>query len=361
MVVIGLVENGLSRHAIHYSTEWSLAWKRSAEAARKEAVQADILCFGDSLVMHGVAPRILEKRLGRPAYNVAVFKGMAPSSYFLLKDALDAGAKPSAVLVDGELLVDNPLELVRLWPELATYEELFDLACSAHDFSFFGQVALGKLMPSVLQRYEIREFAMARLEGRDYSARIALAPKIRNWTENLGANIRPPDSVPAETAEKLLSGYLPSDWTCHPVNGKYVKRFIKLAQSRGIRVFWLLPPLRPEVQERRDRGGLTSEYEAFVRELVTLYPNLQVLDARHSHFPGESMVDMTHTNRVGASVYSDLIAEALKTRLDLDQISGDRWIRLPEYREPPTDVAIEDLDQSLEALRSAYRARKRRE
>ena len=191
VVVVGLVENGLGRHEIHYSTEWSAAWKRAGEAARKEAVQADLLCFGDSLVMHGVAPRILEKRLGRSAYNVAVFKGQAPSSYFLLKAALDAGARPSAVLIDGELLTDNPLEMVRLWPELASYEELFDLAWTAHRAEFFGSVALGRLMPSVRMRYEVREFAAARLEGRDYSARLALAPRMRNWTQNLGANIRP--------------------------------------------------------------------------------------------------------------------------------------------------------------------------
>ena len=139
LAIVGLVENGLSRHEIHYSTEWSVAWERAAQAARKEAVQADVLCFGDSLVMHAVAPRILEERLGRSAYNVAVFKGQAPSSYFLLKAALDAGAKPSAVLIDGELLTDNPLEMVRLWPELATYEELFDLAWTAHRPEFFGR------------------------------------------------------------------------------------------------------------------------------------------------------------------------------------------------------------------------------
>ena len=357
VVMVGLVENGLGRHEIHYSTEWSAAWKRAGEAARKEAVQADLLCFGDSLVMHAVAPRILEARLGRSAYNLAVFKGQAPSSYFLLKAALDAGAKPSAVLIDGELLTDNPLEMVRLWPELATYEDLFELAWKAHRPEFFGSVAVGKLMPSVRMRYEVREFAAARLNGQDYSPRLAMAPRIRNWTENLGANIRPSASVPDETAAKLLEGYLPSEWVCHPVNGRYVKRFLRLAESRGIPVFWLLPPLRPEVQERRDRGGLSSKYEGFVRELVATYPNLQVLDARHSNFPGESMVDMTHTNRLGAAVFSELVAEALKTRLDAGASGGDRWVRLSEYRTPPTDVAIEDLDESLEALRAAYRER----
>ena len=72
--------------------------------------------------------------------------------------------------------------------------------------------------------------------------------------------------MPAETAATLLQGYLPSDWVCHPVNGKYIKRFLSLAESRDIPVFWLLPPLRPEVQERATGAVCPSKYEAFVRE-----------------------------------------------------------------------------------------------
>lgn len=359
-VIVGLVEHGLARHALHYSTEWSLAWQRSAQAARSQAPRADILCFGDSLAMHAVAPRILEARLGRSAYNVAVFKGQAPSSYFLLKSALDAGAHPSALLIDGELLTDNPLELVRLWPELATYPELFDLAWTAHSSSFFFQTALGRLVPSIRFRFEIREALAARLASRRHAPKYALAPKVRNWQENLGANIRPPGGLPPETVEKLLENYLPSDWACHPVNGKYVKRFLNLAAARHIPVFWLLPPTQPEVQSRRDRGGLSSKYETFLTELLNLYPNLQVLDARHSHFPPESMADMTHTNRLGASVFSDLVADALKQRLDSPSTPSDRWLHLPSYHTPPTDIALEDLTQSADALRAAARERSMR-
>ena len=67
-------------------------------------------------------------------------------------------------------------------------------------------------------------------------------------------------------------------------------------------------------------------------------------------FRAESMVDMTHANRLGASVFSEMIAEAFKTAAGGGARSGRALGALPEYRTPPTDVAIEDLNQSLECL-----------
>ena len=46
-------------------------WRRTGLAVRREAAGARVLCFGSSLTSMGVAPRVLEERLGMPAYNFA--------------------------------------------------------------------------------------------------------------------------------------------------------------------------------------------------------------------------------------------------------------------------------------------------
>jgi hypothetical protein len=263
------------------------------------------------------------------------------------------------VLVDGELLGDDPMELTRLWPELLGLPELAELAWSARDPEFFGSAALGRLVPSVRLRFEVREALMAAMRGEYASARWGLAPKLRNWRENLGAHIQPPASVPGEEVARILEtqGYLPGGWACHPVNAAYVERFLALAESRGVRAFWLLPPVQPEVQARRDRGGLSADYERYVRGLADRHANLVVLDGRHAGFPATTMADMTHLNRLGALAFSESVASALGTRLD-GAVEG-RWVELPPYREASADLAVEDLDQSAEALRQAGAARRR--
>jgi len=67
---------------------------------RTRRVAHDVLCFGDSQMKFGIAPHVVAARTGRPAYNLAIVGGQPPASYFLLRRALEAGARPSAVLFD---------------------------------------------------------------------------------------------------------------------------------------------------------------------------------------------------------------------------------------------------------------------
>lgn len=362
-LIIG-VEGWLRRHDRDFTTMWAAAWARCGKDVGRQAPRCDVLCFGDSLVMHGVAPRVIAERLGRPAHNFAVFKGMAPTAYFLLRRAFDAGARPSAVLIDGELLGDDPLELTRLWPEVLDLPETLDLAWTARDADFFGAVATGTALPSARLRFEIREAVMSAIRGEFASARWGLAPKLRNWRQNLGAHIQPAVPGESDVARTLDEAhYLPNSWGCHPVNEAYVRRFLDLAASRGVPVFWLLPPVQPEVQSRRDRGGLSAHYERFLRDLQDGHPNLVILDGRHSGFPPSTLADMTHLNRTGAAAFSESVAEILQAR-ERPGPSDDapRWVHLPPYRDPDPRLAVEDLDQSAAALKQAAadRASRRR-
>ena len=359
LALIAVVEGRLGRHDRDFASMWAAAWERSGRVVAEEAPRAEVLTFGDSLLMHGLAPSVVEAGTGRPTYNFAVFKGQAASSYFLLRRALEAGARPAVILLDGELLEEDPRDLLRLWPELLGLGEIAEFAADARDPSFFAAAALGELFPSVKLRHELRDGLLAALGDGFDSSRWGNLPKLRNWRENRGAHIVPPDfPVPAEVVKSLAdTNYLPNFWEPHPLNSLYIEKFLDLAESESIPVVWLLPPIQPEVQSRRDLGGLSGRFESYVRDLVARHEGLVVLDGRHAGYPPQAMTDMTHLNRRGALAFSAGVAEALGPILDAQGRPVDRWIALPAYREASETLAVEDLGQSAEALRKVAAAR----
>src|SRR3954447_9395190 len=72
--LMALVELALARHGLAPSN-----WRASGRAASGKAVGCEVLCFGDSQVKLGLLPRVIEQRLGRPAYNLAIVGGQAPA------------------------------------------------------------------------------------------------------------------------------------------------------------------------------------------------------------------------------------------------------------------------------------------
>jgi hypothetical protein len=355
VALVGLVEWGLARRGRDLTTMWAAAWTEAARAATAEAPDADILFLGDSQVMQGVAPRVVAREAGRPAYNLAVFKGLAPASYFLLRRALDAGARPAAVCVDGELLSDDPRELTRLWPELLGPLEILDLARTLGDAEYGLELLIGKALPSVRMRHEIRAAALNAGGPRDRPAnKHMIAHHLRHWRSNAGAHVRPADAVGAEDAESGLeaSGYVPG-WRPHPANAAYVERLLELADARGVPVFWLIPPVRAEVQARRDRGGLSAGYDAWLRDLQARHPRLVVLDGRRSGYPREALADLTHLNRTGTAAFSAAVGAALRDRLG--GAASPAWVALAAY-EPPSEpllAEVEDFRETGRILRAA--------
>ena len=151
------------------------------------------------------------------------------------------------------------------------------------------------------------------------------------------------------------TNYLPNEWHCHPLNASYVKRFLALAGSRNVPVYWLLPPLHDAVQDRRERGGQFGHQRDFLVGLQRRYPNLVVIDGRHSGYDPSTFYDLTHLNGRGASAFSAGVAEVLSARLGRP-IGDARWLILPPFRERP--IAGEDMTQSTVAMGSASAARR---
>jgi hypothetical protein len=347
LALVVAVEGSLARHGLDFTRFYIHDWEAGGSAARRDAKGCGVLCLGDSLLKFGVAPAVLEGRLKTRAYNLAVCSGQAPSSYFLLRRALAAGARPSTLVVDfvPYLLAAEPRHNLRQWPELFSLREAIELGWTARNARFAAELMLGMLLPSVKDRDEIRGAVAAALRGESASRRGEVTACRRHWRLLRGAvsaHERPAYRGEVNTSEP---GYFPRSWRCHPVNEAYLRRLLDLASAHGIRVFWLLPPVSPRFQARCDELGLEAGHERFVRDLRARYPGLTVVDGRHSGYGVERFIDPLHLNGRAASCLSDDLAAILGAP-PRDGLT-DRWITLPDYRDRLIGAALADIDPSL--------------
>jgi hypothetical protein len=355
--LVASVELTLARHADRFPNQAALSYQFAGRECRKVAGRG-ILCFGDSLVKHGLAPRVLEARLGRSAYNLAIPGGRPPSSYYLLRRALEAGARPSAVLVDfsPHVVETDPRDQARGMADLFTLRECLDFCRTARDASFFASMALSKLLYSFKARFEIRENVLMALRGESDAIRPLMPAWWRNWSVNSGSHLiqkyqffnnESPDGRP----------YLEMAAANHPINMAYLRRFLRLASSRGVQVYWIVPPFHPRLSGRRERLGLEARYSEFIRAAQSLFPEVIVLDGRRSGYGAALFSDATHLDREGAYALSDGVAEVL--RLDLGRSAGARRrVELPAPRERPIEIKLEDDGQSCLALEAAPAVRR---
>jgi len=296
------------------------AWGHASRAAGSEAASCEVLMFGDSQVMMGVVPRLLTPESGTTssAYNLAVPGGQAASSYFLFKRALESGARPSVVVVDFmPSLLDCELSRnAPRWPEVLGPRDALDLAWNAGDPSLFGSIMAARMLPSLRVRPALRDW-IGRSGGsrrERHQRRVREQAKRRNIHVNEGALVAA-ESDGAGTRENALDWYAhgyPRPWYCRPLQELYVRRFFALAESRGIRVCWLLPPMHPDAKSLEDTRGDHSRYARFVSDMTNDYPSVVVLDARGAGYEAGAFLDMVHLSRTGAVALTSEIGFALR-------------------------------------------------
>ena len=86
------------------------------------------------------------------------------------------------------------------------------------------------------------------------------------------------------------------------------------------------------------------------------YPDLVVLDGRHSGYDRSALADPMHLNGRGARVLSADVASAVDRHLDGRDLRP--WVELPAYAARRVGRPAEDLDQSNVALRDPGRLRR---
>jgi hypothetical protein len=361
LAIVIVSESGLARLELRLAPMAAADWGLNRAEAAREAVGADILCLGDSLIKCGVSPAVLEAKLGLTAYNLASLGAPPPASYFLLRRSLDAGARPRAIVLDATsttLTAAAYRGLVRNWAALLGPREAFMLARDDRDSGFLGVHLVHYLIPSVRMRLDLRKAAADELAGGPAVAEVAWGPIVeRQHAINRGAFHRSP-THPKEGPDPFPGGVLPpheeavcypAGWTPYPTNLVYLDKTLALAESRGLPVFFLVPPIHPGVQAGRQARGLDASFMMLVRKIHARHANVTVVDGRRAGFGHGAFADAQHLDREGAAALSIALADAMRPQLT-GRASGDRWVALPMYADPTDLPDIEDMAESAVAL-----------
>ena len=322
-----------------FQWDWNLAGRR---VASPEVVGADLLAFGDSQMKLGFVPQVAERRLGRSAYNLALVGGQAPASYFLLRRALDAGAAPDALIVDyfPGFLRSSYRNAMPLYPQLLNLRDCLDLGLTVGDPELLGQLVAEHLLPSARDRLGLRQAITLRLEGRPASQRYGLARLFRNWRVNRGAQLE---------ASRPDLFFLPDSWAAtyfgdtkfNYVNLIYIGRFLRLAAAHGLPVYWVVPPVRTELQAACGRSGFDAAYNDFFDRILDRYPNVVLVDGRAASYGPDVFMDPHHLGLEGAFALTNGLCDLLASGPP-----ASRRLALPPYVARPIDPPLEDVGRS---------------
>ncbi|SIO62243.1 hypothetical protein SAMN05444166_6989 [Singulisphaera sp. GP187] len=364
IVLVATIELGFMRGNLDFMDNVAVSWKYTGKIVKRKAKGNAILCFGDSMLKFGLLPRVLTEGTGQKAYGLAVLSGSAPSSYFLLRRALETGARPTAVIVDFArgILGDGPASETRPYPwvELLKPREAAELCWTAKDPNLVASLGLRSVLHSVRQRHEIRAHVLAKLRGKPTDQRDVSPALWRNWNTNDGGQANPKVEPFADVVIPENHPIKPGTWRCDPVNEIYVHRFIELAQSHGIKVYWMLTPVTPGTFSSWVHSGDEQLFINYVRAQQARFSNLVVLDARDSGYERSVFVDGVHLDRDGASALSVGVAEALSRSTTELESERTQWVKIPAFDDRTPRVAIEDVTESRLALKAVWEQRKRR-
>lgn len=365
IALIAFVELGIVlRNEVRLTERIPYRWAYAGRAASgAEATGADVLCLGDSQILLGVVPSLIEERSGLTAFNLAVPGGQPPSTYVLYRRALEAGARPKTIVVGffpGLLSINGVMNLQQ-WPELLDTRETMALALHAESPPLFIRVTMAHLLASTRKRDEIRARILGGLRGEPNETHQIVLAHRRNWEVNRGAQVAPADEAFVDVVGEAIQEAVPARrWRPDPVNALYIERLLTLAASRGTTVAWVMPTISPAWQSHRDASGLDDDYERYARSLLTRHPNLVVVDGRRSGYDMSAFRDAFHLERRGAAALSADLGDLVGSIAGLTDLGKDRWVELPPYSVRPVHESLEDLDQSRHALAEAETGRRLR-
>lgn len=355
LALTAALEWGVFRNSPNFASDHAASWRYADHYAVRKARGREILCMGDSLVKFGLLPSVLSEQTGKSAYNLAIFSGPTPATYFLLRRALAQGARPGALVVDcaAGILMEGPASQQRAypWSHLVTTREALELAWTARDPGLGARIVLEQAFHSIKDRYEIRDGIATALRGGLNHRPMEIAISHRNWNRNDGAQAQ---------AKRDFVDYPPPEgrppapsWQCAPANEAYFQRLLALAARHQIAVYWLLPPYSPGAQAHNEHRGEDALYDGFVRRTSERFPNVVVIDARHAGFARTEFFDHAHLDCDGATAMSAAVAEVLN-----GAPAAERWVNLPT---PPRTRRrrVEDTAQSILAVKENARRSRR--
>jgi hypothetical protein len=360
LALVAAVEAAVARDGARFLDSISYSWSLTARAARERAPGCGVLVLGDSQAKYALIPRVLTEGTGLRSYNLAMPAATAPATLAVLRRALDAGARPKAVVFDlkGGLLVGGPIYSVVVFPHVLSPADALRLIVRTRSKSFASLLLLRSALPSYRCRTEVREDLKASLRGGVSQYRQDNAVVERQSAVNDGAYIGLPVPGPRpEVSEAEYRDYKMKAFAAHRVNAAYAREVATTAAAAGAKVYLLLPPAFPKFFERRVKTGAEAKYEAFIRSLQDHHPGLTVLDARTSGYHEALFADRLHVNALAALALSEDVAAVLRRDLAAPGPNPPkRWVRLRAYRDRPLPDWVEHVD--LSRARVADKVRK---
>lgn len=347
LVLVGAAESELSRRKLDIDPLLGPHYVFAGRTARQVAPRFSILLFGDSLTKCGLAPRLLEARTGRSAFNLAAIGAAAPIHFFQLRRALDAGARPSAVIVNfaPTTLGPDPTLYPRGLADVAEFRDCLELSWDSGKPGLIGQWVFARLFPSVRNRPQIGDRVRAALQGQNVSERANILAYRRNWWVNRGAQIFPKLSDSPRLPEFWDErAFCDPAWSPHPLNLIYLRKFLRTTAAHHIPTYLVMMPYHPRVELRRRELGLEAPYERAVLGEAGRFPNVVVLDARRIGLGPEVFLDSAHLDRDGVAALTVAVAAGLKRG------AGPGTVPLAAAGVDPSASLIEDVRQSVIAL-----------
>lgn len=326
LVLVLLVESFINKYRSYYRDvdhcNFFAAWRQAGSAKGKY----DVVCLGDSVMKMAVVPQVVETKLGRRVYNMAVCGSQAPETYFLVRRMLESGARPAALVVNffPRLQELGPWHSADFWMYTGLRES-FELCSTAHDATLLGVILSKRILPSCALRWGIRAEVRGALKGQPGRTRQIARMFRSGWAQHKGAQLLPANPNPTEDLvlwQKSFFGRRPAD----PTNVAFIHRFLKFTAAHDIPVFWLLTPVKAGLQAQCELSGFDAEYSRYLEAIRARFPNVTVVDARHSGMGAELFFDPHHLGIAGAEIYSEVLGEVL--RRQLDSPDRDRWVQL---------------------------------
>jgi hypothetical protein len=168
----------------------------------------------------------------------------------------------------------------------------------------------------------------------------------------------PHSSYDGVLTDKDMKGLHPHIFHAEKRNALAIDKLLKLAHEEDIRVFWLLPPLSPNLRSAREQSGAELAYETFICGYLSKHPRtLSILDGRGAGYPATAFADATHLNARGAVALSRSVAREIACEADGtgDEVDS-RWITLERWSEGSADWkgTLEDVETSMALISGGH-------
>ena len=179
------------------------------------------------------------------------------------------------------------------WTDLLDAREALELLAATRDPEFAAGLLLRRVFYSLKEREAFRAWVLATIRGERMDPRGDALAHRRNIERNRGALLKPRPPAPApfrDYGDQFRPGY---DWTCDGVNQDYI---YKLLDTLALRVAfpssWSCRLAGSTCRGISIGSAITTRMDRALRMLLTRYPNLHIVDGRHSRYV-EDFVDPT--------------------------------------------------------------------